>query len=222
MVLTIHHLGVSQSERIVFLCEELGVPYELKLYKRAPALAPAEYKALHPQGTSPIIHDSDTDLTLPESGACIEYIAHKYGHGKLFPQPTDPSWPVFLYWWHWSNGTFQPTVGRVMMSQAVGLSDDHWLVGMARDRLEKGLGSLDEHLGQNEWLAGSQFSAADIMIMFSLTTMRYFASFSLKGYDNILAYIQRVSKREAYRRAMKKADPDMELVLGPDAPPSLL
>ena len=79
-MLTVHHLGVSQSERIVWLCEELGVPYELKLYDRDPVtrLAPPQYKSLHPVGTAPII--TDGDVVLPESGAIIEYIIGKYGH----------------------------------------------------------------------------------------------------------------------------------------------
>lgn len=220
MTLIVHHLGVSQSERIPFLCEELNIPYELKVYKRAPMLAPDEYKALHPQGTAPVIQDGD--VTLAESGACVEYIAHKLGNGRLFVQPSDPEYADFLYWWHWSNGMFQPTIGRVMMSHAAGLPDDHWMVQSSRQRLQSGLEELNKRLASNEWLAGSQFSVADVMIMFSLTTMRYWATYSLAGFDNILEYVQRVSKRDAYQRAMKKSDPGMKLILGPDAPKSAM
>ena len=80
-MLIVHHLGKSQSERIVWLCEELGVSYELKHYARAPLLAPADYKALHPIGTAPII--TDGDLVMAESGAIVEYISPKYGGGRL-------------------------------------------------------------------------------------------------------------------------------------------
>ena len=82
-MLTVHHLGKSQSERIVWLCEELGIPYELKLYARAPLLAPADYKALHPVGTAPVI--TDGDLILAESGAIMQYILARYGGGRLAP-----------------------------------------------------------------------------------------------------------------------------------------
>jgi glutathione S-transferase len=92
-MLTVHHLGISQSERIVWLCEELGIPYELKRYDRDPVtrLGPPEYKALHPLGTAPII--TDGDLVLPESGAIMEYIIGKYGDGRLAvgrPRRTSP------------------------------------------------------------------------------------------------------------------------------------
>ncbi|KFG84522.1 putative glutathione S-transferase [Metarhizium anisopliae] len=220
MGLTVHHLGVSQSERIPFLCEELGVEYTLKLYKRAPTLAPDEYKALHPQGTAPVIQDGD--VTLAESGACMEYISRKFANGKLFVEPSDPAYADFIYWWHWANGTFQPTVGRVMMARAADMADDHWLVALGQSRLEAALGELNKRLGSHKWLAGEQFSAADVMLMFSLTTMRYWAPYRLDGYPGILGYIERVSRREAYQRAMKKSDPDMELVLGAEAPASIV
>ncbi|OAQ65951.1 glutathione S-transferase/chloride channel [Pochonia chlamydosporia 170] len=216
MSLTVHHLGISQSERIPFLCEELGIDYNLKLYKRAPKLAPPEYKALHPQGTAPIIQDGD--ITLAESGACIEYISHKFGNGKLFIKPSDPAYADFIYWWHWANGTLQPTVARVMMTRVAGLSEDHWIVALGVNRLNAALAELDKRVAGNTWLAGEEFSAADVMIMFTLTTMRYWSPYSLGGYDGILGYVERVSKRDGYQRAMKKADPEMELVLGADAP----
>ncbi|KAF7377470.1 putative glutathione S-transferase [Mycena sanguinolenta] len=102
--LTVHHLNISQSERIPWLCEELAIPYEPKTYKRAPIFAPPELKALHPSGAAPIIQDGD--LTLAESGACIEYIAHRHAGGALFLPPTHPAYAQFVCWWHWANGTF--------------------------------------------------------------------------------------------------------------------
>ncbi|VUC27736.1 unnamed protein product [Clonostachys rosea] len=217
MTLIVHHLQVSQSERIPWLCEELGIDYELKNYKRAPIFAPAEYKALHPQGTAPIIQDGD--LTLPESGACIEYIYYKHGPSnpnapKLFLEPSDPAYADFLYWWHWSNSNFQASVSRSMLVKAAGLGDDNPTVKYGKDRFAKSLTILDDRLKGSKWLAGEKFTAADIMIVFSLTTMRTFYPYSLGGRDNILAYLKRVSEREAYQRAMKKSDPDMELLLG--------
>ncbi|KAK0644291.1 glutathione S-transferase [Cercophora newfieldiana] len=218
MTLTIHHLCCSQSERIIWLCEELGIPYELKTYNRDPYLAPAEYKALHPAGTAPVIHDSEADLTLAESAACVEYICRKFGNSKLLLSPDDAEYAEFLYWFHWANGTFQPTLGRPLVIQAAGLDPSHPLAKGMSDRFKRSLSALDERLRGNKWLAGSQFTAADIMVMFSLTTMRYFYGYSLAGYDGILKYLQRIGAREAYIRAMKKGDPEMELALGAEPP----
>ena len=90
-MLTVHHLGISQSERIVWLCEELSIPYELKVYQRDPVtrLAPPEYKALHPFGTAPVITDGTTVLS--ESGAVIEYIIERHGKGRLAVRPDAPT-----------------------------------------------------------------------------------------------------------------------------------
>lgn len=214
MVLTVHHLHMSQSERVPWLCEELGIDYELKLYDRAPIMAPPEYKALHPQGTAPVIQDGD--LTLAESGACLEYIAHCHGGGKLFLPPSHPAYPDFLYWWHWGSATFMPTTIRVMAARATG--GDNPTSRISEDRFARSLKLLDERLKTNQWLAGDEFTAADVMVMFPLTTWRYWSALSWAGYDGILGYLQRIGKREAYQRAMAKADPGMELLLGPDPP----
>src|SRR5690348_13738526 len=114
-MLTVHHLGISQSERIVWLCEELGLDYELKRYDRRAdnRLAPDEYKALHPMGIAPVI--SDGDLVLGESGAICDYIREKYGNGKLAPAPDDADFADHLFWFHWSNATFM----TILMMQLV-------------------------------------------------------------------------------------------------------
>ena len=106
-MLIVHHLGKSQSERIVWLCEELAIPYELKVYDRDPVtrLAPVEYKALHPLGTAPIITDGDT--VLAESTAIVEYILAKYGNGSLTVPATDPAFADYLYWFHFANGSLR-------------------------------------------------------------------------------------------------------------------
>ncbi|KAM0415824.1 hypothetical protein ACHAPT_013234 [Fusarium lateritium] len=219
MPLVIHHLHVSQSERLPWLCEELGITYELKTYTRDPLLAPPEYKALHFMGAAPVIQDGE--LTLAESCACIEYICHKYGNGKLFLSLADPDYADFLYWWHWADGTLQPGLGRAMMIRAAGLETDNPLMVISRDRFNRALDALENRLGGNEWLAGSEFTVADVMVVFSLTTMRYFSPYSLGGYPNVLGYLQRVGKREAYQKAMQKCDPEMELALGAESPKSI-
>jgi glutathione S-transferase len=218
MTLTIHHLHRSQSERLLWLCEELSIPYHLLSYPRSPVLAPPEYKSLHPAGTSPVIHDSATNTTLAESSACVEYICRVHGSDRLFLSPGHRDYADFLYWFHWVNGSFQPALGRVLFMQSVGEGEGGLLRKMTEERFKRGLKMLDERLGENEWLAGGEFTAADVMVVFPLTTMRYWLGYSLEGYEGILGYLKRVGEREAYRRAMERGDPGMELLLGAEAP----
>ena len=107
-MLTVHHLGISQSDRIVWLCEELGIPYDLKLYARDPQtrLAPPEYGALTPFGTAPVV--TDGDLTLGESAAIIEYIIAKHGDGRFAVTPDAPNYADYLFWFHFANGSVMP------------------------------------------------------------------------------------------------------------------
>ncbi|KAI1257289.1 hypothetical protein MGN70_000329 [Eutypa lata] len=102
--LTVHHLSVSQSDRIPWLCEELGIQYVLKTYKRVNGMAPLEYKAQHPSQSAPVIQDGDSDgysvTTLAESCACVEYICRRHGGGRLFLEPAHAAYADFLYWWH--------------------------------------------------------------------------------------------------------------------------
>jgi glutathione S-transferase len=208
-VLTVHHLGKSQSERVVWLCEELGIPYELKRYERDPAtiLAPPEYKALSPMGTAPVITDGDT--VLAESGAIIEYIIAKHGAGRLALAPDHPDFADYLHWFHFANGTLQAVLGRNMVLRRLDPPADHPMVVSTKGRLERALAVVEARLGEAPYFAGDGFTAADIMSVFSLTTMRLFMPVDLAPYPAILAYLQRIGARDAYRRALQKGDPDM-------------
>ena len=212
-MLTVHHLGKSQSERIVWLCEELGIPYELEIYDRdaVTRLAPPEYKALHPLGAAPVIEDGD--VLLAESGAIVDYIIAKYGKGRLVLSPEHPDFAQFLYWFHFANGTLQPATGRNMLLGRLDLAADNPLLRAMKGRLDLALGLVEARLGQADYLAGTEFTTADIMAVFSLTTMRYFLPFDLSPYPAILAYLQRIAARPAYQRAMQKGDPGMPLLL---------
>jgi glutathione S-transferase len=212
-MLTVHHLGKSQSERIVWLCEELGIPYELKIYDRDPVtrLAPSEYKALHPLGAAPVI--TDGDLVLAESAAIIDYIVARYGKGRLVLAPGHPDFAQFVYWFHFANGTLQPATGRNMILGRLDLPDDNPMLRAMKARLELALGLVEARLAKAEYFAGAEFTTADIMIVFTLTTMRLFLPFALGFYPAILSYLQRIGKREGYQRAMRKGDPDMAPML---------
>lgn len=208
-MLKIHHLGHSQSERIVWLCEELGLPYDLVHYTRdaVTRLSPPELKALHPLGAAPLIEDGD--LLLAESAAIVEYIIVKHGGGRLKLVPEHADYAQYLYWFHFSNGNLMPVMGRMMVVNRAQLPADHPVQQNAQLRLDRVLALLEARLGDVPYLAGQEFTAADVMSVFSLTTMRLFQPLDLAPYPNIRAYLQRIGARPAYRRAMAKGDPDL-------------
>jgi glutathione S-transferase len=212
-VLTVHHLGKSQSERIVWLCEELAIPYELKRYDRdsRTMLAPPELKALHPLGAAPLI--TDGDLVLAESGAIMDYIIAVHGGGRLAIAPGEPGYADYLYWLHLVNGTLQPRLGQDLILSRSGLPEDSPMMRAMGNRTARALELIEARLGTVPYLAGDALTAADIMMVFTLTTMRYFSPLDLSPYPHILAYLQRIAARPAYVEAMAKGDPDMALLL---------
>ena len=200
-MLTIHHLGLSQSERIIWLCEELGVPYELIRYEREASMAaPPAYKALHPLGTAPTI--SDGDLTLAETCAVAEYIVRKYGNGKLFLGPEHKDFAQFLFWYHYANGTVLPALMMDMTAKRAGAPP-------MTSRTDLAYKLIEDHLGKATWFAGDEFTAADIMMGFPLTRARMVSGIDISTMPNLRAYLQRVSERPAYRKAMAIAEPNM-------------
>ena len=212
-MLTIHHLGRSQSERVLWLCEELGLPYELKTYARDPVtiLSPPELRALHPLGAAPVIEDDG--VLLAESGAIVDYIIAKHAGGRLALGPEHPDFAPFLYWLHFANGNLQPNMGRNMVMRQLNLPPDHPILLAMRGRLDRALNLVETRLGEADYLAGSEFTAADIMTVFSLTTMRNFMPIDISPYPNVLAYLQRIGARPAYQRAMQKGDPGLAPLL---------
>jgi glutathione S-transferase len=210
-MLTVHHLGKSQSERIVWLCEELGVPYELKRYARAPLLAPADYKALHPIGTAPVI--TDGDLVMAESGAIVQYIVSTYGGGRLALGAGHPDFAAFLFWFHFANGTLQALMGRCMLLARLKLADDNPVLAAQRERLDRAFDLVEARTNEAEYLGGGELTTADIMTGFSLTTMRHFLPYDFARLPGLRAYLNRIGARPAYRRAMEKGDPGMALLL---------
>jgi glutathione S-transferase len=212
-MLTVHHLGKSQSERIVWLCEELEIPYELKRYTRdsVTMLAPPDYKALHPIGAAPVI--SDGDLVLAESGAIVDYIMARYGKGRLVLRSEDPDFAQFLYWFHFANGTLQAGMGRLMILNRLKLAEDNPMLVATRGRVDRAFDLVDARVRDVQYLAGSAFTTADIMMGFSLTTMRYFQPYDLSRCPNVVKYLGRIGARAAYQRAMEKGDPGMALLL---------
>jgi len=207
-MITIHHLGVSQSDRIVWLMEELGLPYELKWYDRgADFLSPPEYRALHPAGTAPVI--TDGDLVLGESTAIVEYISQRYGDGKLSVPVGDPDYPHYLYWMHFNNNLQSALFVKfaVKMTGAEPSPDNIMLT--TTNRREEGIyRALEQRLGESNYLGGPRFTCADIMSMFNLTSLGMLDAREIdESLPNTKAYVERVSARPAYQKAMSIAGP---------------
>jgi glutathione S-transferase len=202
---TVHHLRISQSERIVWLCEELGLDYELELYTRRKDnnLAPDEYKALHPMGIAPVI--TDGDLVLGESGAICDYIDRKYCKGQLSPGPDDPDFAGHLFWFHFSNATFMTNGMMALVASRMGGEMPEFV----SDRVAKAWALAEARLGEAPFFGGRQLTTADVMMGFNLTTSRMFSNAPLDDYPRIAAYLKRIGQRPAYRRAMEKCEPGM-------------
>ena len=209
-MLTVHHLGISQSERIVWLCEELSIPYQLVNYERDPVtrLAPAQYKELHPFGTAPVIVDGS--VVLSESGAIIEYIIARHGKGRLAVRPDAPNYADYLFWFHFANASMMP----VQFAGAIKPTpDESPRTRLSRERCERSWQMVEARLGEVPYFAGAELTAADIIMVFVLTTMRVFVPRDISGNPNVLAYLQRIGARPAYRQAMQKGDPTMKPLL---------
>jgi glutathione S-transferase len=206
-MLTIHHLRLSQSERIVWLAEELGLDYDLKLYTRRTdnRLAPDEYKALHPMGIAPVI--TDGDLVLGESGAIMDYIVAKYAPDTtLVPDASHPDFADHLFYYHWANATFMTNGMMALVAQFMGATE---LPPFVADRVAKGWAIVEKRLGEADYFGGAQLTTADIMMGFQLTTSRAMSGMSIDHLPNIKAYLARIGERPAYQRAMAKCEPGM-------------
>ena len=207
-MITIHHLGVSQSDRIVWLMEELDLPYELKWYDRGEDfLAPAEYRALHPAGTAPVI--SDGDLVMAESTAIVEYISQRYGEGKLSVSPEDPDYPHYLFWMQFNNN-LQSALFIKLAAQMSGAEPggDNPILTTTLRREEGMYRALEERLGECDYLGGPAFSCADIMSIFNLTSLGMLGAREIDAsMPNTKAYMDRVTSRPAYQKAMAIAGP---------------
>jgi glutathione S-transferase len=215
-MITVHHLNNSRSQRILWLLEELGVPYEIKRYQRDPKtmLAPPELRAVHPLGKSPVI--TDGELTLAESGAIIEYLADRYGAGTLIPTHGTPERLRCNYWLHYAEGSAMPPLLLKLVFRRVETSPMPFFVkpiakGIAHKvmssfvdpQLKLHLDYLEGELAKSPWFAGDTFSAADIQLSFPLE------AFAARGgldasYPRLSAFLQRIHARPPYQRALQQ------------------
>ncbi|MEO7068445.1 MAG: glutathione S-transferase [Rhodanobacter sp.] len=215
-MITVHHLNNSRSQRILWLLEELGVPYEVKRYERDPKtmLAPPELRAVHPLGMSPVI--TDGDLTLAESGAIIEYLADRYGADKLIPAHGTPARLRCNYWLHYAEGSAMPPLLLTLVFNRVATAPAPFFVkpiakSIARKvqhsfiepRLRLHLRYMESELGEHEWFVDDTFSAADIQLSFPLEAFAARGGLGEKQ-PRLSSFLRRIHARPAYQRALQR------------------
>lgn len=217
-MIVIHHLENSRSQRVLWLLEEMGLPYEIKHYKRDPKtmLAPPELRQVHPLGKSPVISDGDT--VVAESGTIIEYLVEKHGDGSLKLTADDPHWLDYLYWLHYAEGSLMPllvmklVVGKVpsqpmpFFAKPIARKITAGLIGGFIDpRLKNQLAVIEAHLEKHTWFAGEELTAADIQMSFPMQAAAKRAD--LSKLPKIGEFVARLEARPAYQRALERGGP---------------
>jgi glutathione S-transferase len=218
-MLVVHHLNNSRSQRVLWLLEELGIPYEVKRYERdsKTMLAPPELLSVHPLGKSPVIVDAG--VTVAESGAIIEYLIDKYGNGRLIPPPGTPERLRYTYWLHYAEGSVMPPLLMKLVFDRIAANPAPWPVRAIARRiggavqssfiapnLKRHLNYMEAELGAHTWFAGDDFTAADVQMSFPLE-----AAVSRAGLNasrpKLIAFLDRIHAREPYKRALERGGP---------------
>jgi glutathione S-transferase len=206
-MITIHHLGISQSDRIVWLMEELGLPYKLKWYQRGEnRLAPPEFLALHPTAMSPVIEDDGKVYV--ESAVILEHVCHRHAGGRFTVGPSQPNYEDYLYWMHFNNNVLGLFFGKHALSDLPTSTPNSDRMRTLIQRREDGFYRyLDQRLAASPYLAGPAFTCADIMTMFLVAELPLFGGRSTADLPHVTAYAERIGKRPAYQKAMTIAGP---------------
>ena len=205
-MITIYHLESSRSERIVWLMEELGLPYDLQIFPRSPnGAAPDALKAMQPLGRAALIRDGD--MVLAESGAIVDYIVRRHGNDRLAISPQAPEFARYLYWLHFAEGSLMSLMIVALVLSRIPEASASPVASRINGRLQQMLSFVNSELANVTYFAGAEFTAADVMMTFPFTTMRHFLKYDLASHSNILAYLARIEARPAYRKAMTLAGP---------------
>ena len=213
-MLTLHHLNNSRSQRILWLLEELGVPYEIKRYQRdaKTMLAPPELKAVHPLGKSPLL--SDDGLVIAESGAIIEYLLERYGNGQFLPAAGTPELLRHRYWLHYAEGSLMPLLLMKLILSTVPKRVPALIRPIGRaivggieqaflgPQLKLHLDYVEAELGKSQWFVGDELTGADFQMSFPLEAASARAGGAQR--PRIKAFVERIQSRPAYRRALEK------------------
>jgi glutathione S-transferase len=200
-MLTLHHLNDSRSQRILWLLEELGTPYEMKRYQRdaQTRLAPPELQAVHPLGKSPVI--TDGDVRIAESGAIVDYIIRRYGKGAMMPAPGSAEYEAYCEWLHYSEGSAMlPLMLNLYVSRLKEAGAP--LHPRIESEIANHLGYIEDALGSREFFIGPSLTGADIQMSFVAEVARSFGK--LAAYPNLAAWLTRMHTRPAFQRSVQK------------------
>lgn len=218
-MVVVHHLENSRSQRVLWLLEELGVPYEVKRYERnkETMLAPPELRAVHPLGKSPVI--TDGSATVAESGAIMEYLVERYGNGRLIPPAGTPDRLRYTYWLHYAEGSAMPPLLMKLVFDRVETAPMPFFVkpvarGIAgkvkstfiEPQLKLHFDYLEAELGKATWFAGEEMTAADVQMSFPIEAAAARGS-GTGGRPRLTAFLQRIHARPAYQRALATGGP---------------
>lgn len=217
-MIVVHHLNNSRSQRVLWLLEELGVPYEIKHYQRdaKTMLAPPELKAIHPLGKSPVI--SDGDRVVAETGVIIEYLVERHGKGRLAPAAGSDEHLRYNYWLHYAEGSFMPLLVMTLIFGRIPPSVPGLIRPVARaivkgvndkflgPNLKTHMAFIEKALGESTWFAGEEFSAADIQMSFPVEAAAARGGQSAHP-PKMAAFLERIHARPAYKKAMERGGP---------------
>lgn len=218
-MITVHHLNNSRSQRVLWLLEELGLRYEIKKYQRDPdtLLAPASLRDVHPLGKAPVL--TDDGQTIAESGAMIEYVLDRYGHGRLIPSVGTPERLRYTYWLHFAEGSAMPPLLLKLVFDTIPKRPMPFFVrpiarGISRKvlaafvmpNLQRQLDFMESELGKSEWFAGAEFTAADIQMSFPLEAAAQRAGLDASR-PKLSSFLDRIHARPAYLRALERGGP---------------
>ncbi|CAG1018369.1 glutathione S-transferase [Burkholderiaceae bacterium] len=217
-MITVHHLNHSRSQRVLWLLEELGVPYEIKRYEREKSgLAPKSLQAVHPLGKSPVI--TEGKITLAESGAIIEYLLERHGGTKLAPPRDTPERLRYMYWMHFAEGSAMPPLVMKLLFDRIETSPMPFFAkpiarGIAGKvkamyigpTIQRNLDFMEASLEDGPWFAGRAFSAADIQMSFPVEAAAGRAGLDARR-PRLMDFLDRIHARPAYQRALERGGP---------------
>ena len=208
-MLTVHHLNESRSQRILWLLEELNLPYEIVFHTRDPKtrLAPPSLTAIHPLGKSPVIvakNENGGDLTIIESGAIVDYVIRRHAEGRLAPDPASADYDRYQQWLHYAEGS---AMLPLMLNMYVGRLGEAGapLHPRIQGEIANHLKFVDDHLAGRQFFIGETLTGADIQMSFVPEVAK--AMGKLPEYPNMAAWIERMHARPAWKAALEKSGP---------------
>ncbi len=204
MTIKVHHLNESRSQRILWMLEELALPYEIVSYQRdaVTRLAPPELKAIHPLGKSPVIEDQGR--VIAESGAILDYLARWHGGGSYAVRPDSEDWPLYLHWMHYAEGSAMLPLMLQLYTMRLGEASAP-LQPRIQAEIDNHLGYIDASVKGRAFIVGDAFTAADVQMSFPLEVARAFGK--LANFADANAYLDRLHARPAYKRGIERGGP---------------